>query len=75
MGEVEDQNEAMKLRKSRLARSVRKMRLERAILLECLAKRMRKNGTDGLNGVFDEDSDDSSDESPPTASGPPPNQL
>ena len=67
MNEVETSNDAYRLRKVRLMRGIRKMRLERAFLLETLGKRMRKNGTsvNGLNGMYDEDSEGSS-ESPPT---------
>ena len=62
--EVEESNDAFRLRKVRLNRAIRKMRLERALLLENLGKRMRKNGS-RLNGGFDEDSEGSSDQ-PPT---------
>lgn len=65
MIEVEENNDATRLRRARLVRGIRKMRIERAILLDSLSKRMRKNGTGGT--VFDEDSDDSI-ESPPTVS-------
>lgn len=67
MTEVEESNDAFRLRKVRLTRGIRKMRLERAYLLETLGKRMKKNGSvrDGLQGVYDEDSEDSS-EGPPT---------
>jgi len=43
------------------------MRLERAYLLEILAKRMKKNGgsIDGFQCIYDEESDGSS-EAPPT---------
>lgn len=67
MNEVEESNDAYRLRKVRLMRGIRKMRLERAFLLETLGKRMRKNGhgVNGLNGTYDEDSEGSSD-GPPT---------
>ena len=67
MNEVEESNDAYRLRKVRLMRGIRKMRLERAFLLETLGKRMRKNGqgVNGLNGTYDEDSEGSS-EGPPT---------
>ena len=69
MNEVEESNNAYRLRKVRLMRGIRKMRLERAFLLETLGKRMRKNGSgiNGLTGTYDEDSEGSS-ESPPTVS-------
>lgn len=62
MSEVEQNNDSVRLRKTRLLRGIRKMRLERSLLLNELKKRMRKNGT---NGYWDEDSEGSS-ESPPT---------
>lgn len=67
MNEVEESNDAFRLRKIRLMRGIRKMRLERAFLLEILGKRMRKNvaGTNGFHGIYDEESDGSSD-GPPT---------
>lgn len=65
MNEVEESNDAYRLRKARLERGIRKMRLERAILLDTLAKRMRKNGADGLGAVYDDESEGSS-EGPPT---------
>ncbi|MCJ1243539.1 hypothetical protein MMC30_000736 [Trapelia coarctata] len=65
MNEVEEHNDQYRLRKARLDRGIRKMRLERAILLETLAKRMKKNGADGLGGMYDEESEGSS-EGPPT---------
>ena len=69
MNEVEEANDVLRLRKERQARGIRKLRLERAYLLEILAKRMGKNGgsIDGVHGVFDEDSEGSS-EAPPTVS-------
>ncbi|KAL9637403.1 MAG: hypothetical protein Q9164_002210 [Protoblastenia rupestris] len=67
--EVEENNDAFRLRKVRLSRGIRKMRLERAYLLETLGKRMRKNGgsVDIVPGYYDEDSEGSS-EGPPTVS-------
>ena len=67
MCEVEESNDAFRLRKVRLNRGIRKMRLERAYLLETLSKRMRKNGSsvDGVTGFYDEESEGSS-EGPPT---------
>ncbi|MCJ1475270.1 hypothetical protein MMC13_003932 [Lambiella insularis] len=65
MSEVEETNDVYRLRKVRLTRGIRKMRLERAILLETLGKRMRKHGADGVNGVYDDESEGSS-EGPPT---------
>ncbi|KAG8531457.1 uncharacterized protein KY384_003086 [Bacidia gigantensis] len=71
MDEVEQSNDAFRARKARLNRGIRKMRLERAYLLEMLGRRMKKNGgsIDGLP-VYDEDSDGSS-EGPPTPNGRP----
>lgn len=65
MIEVEEQNDQMRLRRTRLIRGIRKMRLERAILMDVLAKRMRKNDSGGPLGTYDEESEDSSD-APPT---------
>ncbi len=67
MTEVEESNDGCRLRKARLQRGIRKMRLERAYLLEILAKRMKKNGgsIDGFQCIYDEESDGSS-EAPPT---------
>lgn len=67
MNEVEESNDAFRLRKVRLMRGIRKMRLERAFLLEILGKRMRKNGSgpNGVHGFYDEESEGSS-EGPPT---------
>ena len=62
MAEVEQSNDSFRLRKNRLLRGIRKMRLERTILLDLLGKRMRKNG---VNGYCDTDSEGSSD-GPPT---------
>ena len=69
MTEVEESNDAFRLRKVRLMRGIRKMRLERAMLLETLSKRMKKNGIGGPNAVYDDDSEGSS-EGPPTVSIP-----
>ena len=65
--EVEEANDTYRLRKVRLMRGIRKMRLERAFLLEALGKRMKKNGSgfNGMQGIYDEDSEGSS-EGPPT---------
>ncbi len=65
--EVEETNDTFRLRKVRLMRGIRKMRLERAFLLETLGKRMKKNGSgiNGMQGIYDEDSEGSS-EGPPT---------
>ncbi len=67
MNEVEESNDVYRLRKVRLMRGIRKMRLERAFLLEILGKRMRKNGSggNGAHGFYDEESEGSS-EGPPT---------
>ena len=76
MTEVEESNDAFRLRKVRLTRAIRKMRLERAYLLETLGKRMKKNGigSDELQGIFDEESEGSS-EGPPTVNASPSNQY
>ncbi|KAK8202235.1 hypothetical protein M8818_005762 [Zalaria obscura] len=50
LNEVEDANDAARLRKLRLNRAIMKMRLERAFLLEQLAKRM--------DGTADEEGDE-----------------
>lgn len=65
--EVEETNDTFRLRKVRLMRGIRKMRLERAFLLETLGKRMKKNGSgfNGMQGIYDDDSEGSS-EGPPT---------
>ena len=67
MAEVERHNDEMRLLRARRLRSIRKLRLERALLLEHLGKRMKKNDKNphGLATVFDEDSEGSSD-GPPT---------
>lgn len=64
MAEVEQNNDSFRLRKNRLLRGIRKMRLERSLLLHELGKRMRKNG---VNGYWDDQSEGSS-EGPPTVS-------
>lgn len=70
MTEVEESNHAFRLRKVRLTRAIRKMRLERAYLLETLGKRMKKNGgSNEMQGFLDEESEGSS-EGPPTVSLP-----
>lgn len=58
MTEVEQSNDSFRLRKNRLLRGIRKIRLERTILLDLLGKRMRKNGDDGY---YDDDSENSSE--------------
>ena len=65
--EVDEDNDAKRLRISRLHRGIRKMRLERAYLLEALAKRQKKNGSsvEGFPVAYDEESEGSS-EGPPT---------
>jgi len=65
--EVEESNDIYRLRKARLNRGIRKMRLERAYLLEILGKRMNKNSdsVDAYLDPHDEDSEGSS-EAPPT---------
>jgi non-histone protein 10 len=65
LNEVQENNDLCHLRKIRMERAIRKMRLERAILLDALGKRMRKHGSDGFNGIFDDESEGSS-EGPPT---------
>ena len=75
MGEVEENNDAARIRRTRLLRGIRKMRLERAILLESLAKRMRKNGAGGVTGMYDEDSENSSDNPPTVRPEPSPSAL
>lgn len=69
MNEVEESNDAYRLRKVRLMRGVRKMRLQRAFLLEALSKRMKKTRRHSgiLNGGhnYDEESEGSSG-GPPT---------
>lgn len=62
MAELEESNSQYAVNKARLQQANRKMRLERAILLEALAKRVKKN-----NENDDEDSEGSS-EGPPTVS-------
>ena len=65
--EVDEDNDAKRLRIARLHQGIRKMRLERAYLLEALAKRQKKNGSsvDGFPVPYDEESEGSS-EGPPT---------
>lgn len=65
--EVDEENDAKRLRIARLHQGIRKMRLERAYLLEALAKRQKKNGSsvDGFPVAYDEESEGSS-EGPPT---------
>lgn len=58
LNDIEDANDAARLRKIRLARAIKKMRLERAFLLEQLAKSQRIAADDA-------DSDKSSS-APPT---------
>ena len=67
LNEVDEDNDAKRLRISRLHQGIRKMRLERAYLLEALAKRQKKNGSsvDGFPVAYDEESEGSS-EGPPT---------
>ena len=69
MNEVEESNDEFRRRKVHVLRSIRKMRLERAMLLETLGKRMKKSGTSYGGGVepYDEESEGSS-EGPPTVS-------
>lgn len=68
MQEVEQANDEFRLRRERLVRGIRKMRLERAILLEALSKRMQKGRLSAGEG-YDDDTEDSTD-SPPTVSHP-----
>ncbi len=64
--EVDEDNDAKRLRIVRLHQGIRKMRLERAYLLEALAKRQKKNGSSVEYTVaYDEESEGSS-EGPPT---------
>ncbi|KAL8741435.1 MAG: hypothetical protein Q9190_005956, partial [Brigantiaea leucoxantha] len=67
MQEVEEANDALRLRKVRHLKAIRKARLERALLLEHLGRLLKKNGADvnGLGVMYDEDSEGSS-EGPPT---------
>ena len=71
--EVDEDNDAKRLRIARLHQGIRKMRLERAYLLEALAKRQKKNGSsvDGFPVAYDEESEGSS-EGPPTVRHPSP---
>ena len=69
MNEVEESNDEFRRRKVHVLRSIRKMRLERAMLLEILGKRMRKSGASyaGVTEPYEEESEGSS-EGPPTVS-------
>lgn len=69
--EVDEDNDAKRLRIARLHQGIRKMRLERAYLLEALAKRQKKNGgsVDGFPVPYEEESEGSS-EGPPTVCQP-----
>lgn len=58
MAEVEQSNDSFRLRKTRLLRGIRKLRLERTILLDLLGKRMEKNKEDGY---YDYESENSSE--------------
>lgn len=58
--EIETDNDTLRIKKDRIERSVLKMRIERAMLLEHIAQRMRENP---------DDSDDSNSP-PPTVSAP-----
>lgn len=51
--EVEEANDAARLRKLRLNRAIMKMRLERAFLLEQLAKRVSSQSEDKLQDSQD----------------------
>ncbi|MCJ1313267.1 hypothetical protein MMC25_006944 [Agyrium rufum] len=73
IAEIEESNDEYRRRKMRLSRGIRKMRLERAFLLENLAKRMRKSGHGAFGGVeefrdFNDMYDEATDGSSP---GPP----
>ncbi|KAI4146195.1 MAG: hypothetical protein L6R39_003545, partial [Caloplaca ligustica] len=67
LNEVNASNDAVRERIVRQTRAVRKLRLERAILLNRLADIINKNGADveSLGIVYDDDSEGSS-EGPPT---------
>ncbi|MCJ1445934.1 MAG: hypothetical protein MMC23_006439 [Stictis urceolatum] len=65
LADVEKDNDQLRERQLRLSRGIMKMRYERAVLLDALRKRMRKNGADGPLGASDDESEDSS-EAPPT---------
>ncbi|KAL8946762.1 MAG: hypothetical protein Q9222_006890, partial [Ikaeria aurantiellina] len=67
IAEIEEANDALRVRKLRHQRFIRKMRLERAYLLESLGKLLDKNGAtvEGFQTNYDEYSDGSS-EGPPT---------
>ena len=66
--EVEESNDAARIRKVRLERGIRKMRLERAFLLDQLAKRMKKNPHILAENGLEEDESEDSSEGPPTVS-------
>lgn len=66
MKEVANENDQLRLRKARLTRGIKKMRLERAILLDAIKQRMPK---DDVDADEDGDTEDSSD-SPPTVRRP-----
>lgn len=68
MNEAEESNDAYRLRKVRLLRGIRKMRLQRAFLLEALAQRMKKTRRQG--GILNE-RHDYGDESEGSSGGPP----
>ena len=67
MKEIINENDQLRLRKERLSRGIKKMRLERAVLLDAIKQRMPK---DDVDADEDEDTEDSSD-SPPTVTAPP----
>lgn len=69
MMELDESNDAARLRKMRNTRFINKMRLERAYLLEKLCELQKKNGeaVEGLPTDMDEESEGSS-EGPPTVS-------
>lgn len=68
MNEAEESNDAYRLRKVRLLRGIRKMRLQRAFLLEALAQRMKKTRRQG--GILNE-RHDYGDESEGSSGRPP----
>ncbi|KAF1808237.1 hypothetical protein P152DRAFT_462729 [Eremomyces bilateralis CBS 781.70] len=67
INEIEDSNDTVRLRKARVSRAILKMRLERALLLEQLQKRMEHNPDDSdrtdspppTNGIDGADADES----------------
>ena len=76
MAEVEEENAKIRLRTERLNHSIRKLRLERALLFNHLASRMKKSGHGKYGGpkafrnmdaMYGETSDGSS-QGPPTVS-------